>query len=156
VSREEVILYAACIAAIASVSGASLGLWNGFQSRKRDALSEIAAHRVRWIESLRDQTAELIAILLTNHVKPTSDGELLIRIEALVANMKLKLNAIEHKTTFELLESLRSLSYESNRREHEKGDEEFLDYLNLLPDEMSIVLKAERTRAKVEIRGKAQ
>lgn len=150
-STQEATLIAACLAVIAALGSAVITFWNGSRGRKREALSEIASHRIRWIEELRNDIAEFLGHCLNLAYDRGDRSELLTSMQIKATVIMLKLNKEEHKATMEKVWALRGACY--GNFEDDDDREKFLALYREIPRFFDPILKKEWRRSKDEIKG---
>lgn len=150
-STQEATLIAASLAVLAAVASAIITFWNGARSRRRDALSEIAAHRVIWIETLRSEIAELMTVCLELSGNQEKKEKGLSALH-LYSRIVLKLNPPEHGEFMTLLADMRNAAIEEDTSPDEPSST--LKLYNQVHGMARPIIKGEWEKAKAEIMGK--
>lgn len=154
-------LIAAVIAAIASVFGVLLNVWNASVSRRREAQSEIASHRIRWIESLRELISELERLNIRFlDVDPKNIGLAYADIAQLDANIRMHLYGDEYAGFRNLLREvvMAAAQYRKDvEKNRETADQSTFSLKSAeIIQAASQLFKNEWEKAKTEIRGQAK
>lgn len=108
-TREEVILWAACIAALSSIVGVIVNATIAMRSKRRDALAQIAACRVKWIEDLRLRASSFLTLCYSLHEGDDSDqdsDDSIVSINRDMEVMKLMLNEQEDSALYQSFEDI--------------------------------------------------
>lgn len=176
-TAEAATLIAAVLAFLAALASAIFAFWNGVRSRRRDALSEIAAHRVRWMEDLRLRIAEFEAAVTSYNFSRNRTMDALTEILLLRSQIVMVTNYSEHIELNKIIERLTLscvtlrqsdpsaeatssddsvLDDELDRAMEERGllkEGEFGGAIGEMQAAAKILLKTEWEKVKREIRG---
>ncbi|MEO0816890.1 MAG: hypothetical protein AAFX86_06225 [Pseudomonadota bacterium] len=153
---------AACIAAVASTVGVWINTKAHYQSLRRQALSEIAAHRIRWIEETRNNIVEYTSLCNDTISSPSVRTENLLKIVELFGYLYMVIDIGENEELIRKLGKLRDFTAEKSlliqRSKESNKDEIAGNASSLVVDIMALskeMHKREWEKSKLEIKGRS-